>query len=110
MLTGLPPFYSKNKNEIYYKIQNCNPTFYNFHSLNAIDLISRLLHKDPEKRLGSRYGIEEIKGHPFFDVIDWDKMANREVVPPYTPMLDNKTDLKHFDHDILNIPIESPPI
>jgi hypothetical protein len=36
-------------------------------------------------------------------------MAAREIKPPYIPMLDNKEDLKHFDQEILNIPIESPP-
>jgi hypothetical protein len=37
-------------------------------------------------------------------------MMKRSVMPPYTPMLDEPMDLKHFDNDIVNIPIESPPL
>lgn len=32
MLTGIPPFYCKNRQEIFRKIQYQNPIFYNFHS------------------------------------------------------------------------------
>ena len=40
--------------------------------------------KDPKKRLG-RKGIDEIKLHPFFEGIDWDKVANKDVEVPYKP-------------------------
>ena len=73
MLTGLPPFFSKNKVEIYDNIKYSNPSFYNFHKEDAVDLMSKLLEKDPAERLGSR-GAEEIKGHPFFSKIDWKAM------------------------------------
>lgn len=32
MLTGLPPFYDKNKNDVFFKITSRNPNFYSFHS------------------------------------------------------------------------------
>ena len=53
MLTAIPPFYSKKRQEIYDKIKNQNPNFFSFHSEQAMDLISKLLEKDPSKRLGS---------------------------------------------------------
>jgi serine/threonine protein kinase len=109
MLSGFPPFYSKNKQEIYQKILYANPNYYNFHSANAIDLMSKLLCKDPHHRLGTENGAEDIKNHPFFESIDWDKMLRKEITPPYIPLLDNKTDLKHFDNEITKIPIDSPP-
>ena len=41
---------------------------------NAKDLINKLLNKDPEKRIGSgKEGAENIKKHPFFSDIDWNK-------------------------------------
>jgi hypothetical protein len=49
-----------------------------------------------------------LKEHPFFASVDWDKMSKREIIPPYIPILDDKTDLKHFDNEITNIPIDSP--
>lgn len=47
MLTGLPPFYSKKKQEIYEAILYKNPNYYKYHSPTAIDLIKKLLEKDP---------------------------------------------------------------
>ena len=52
MLSAIPPFYSKKRAEIYDKIKFKNPNFYHYHSATATDLISKLLDKDPTKRLG----------------------------------------------------------
>jgi hypothetical protein len=46
-------------------------------------LILTLLHKDPTKRLGNIGGLREIKMHPFFRGVDWNKILQRESsVPP----------------------------
>eukprot|EP00475_Leptophrys_vorax_P007158 TRINITY_DN14533_c0_g1_i1.p1 TRINITY_DN14533_c0_g1~~TRINITY_DN14533_c0_g1_i1.p1 ORF type:complete len:850 (+),score=206.48 TRINITY_DN14533_c0_g1_i1:191-2740(+) len=50
----------------------------------AKDLISKLLDPNPVRRLGAR-GANEIKSHPFFNNIDWDKLEHREVKPPFKP-------------------------
>lgn len=71
MLTGLPPFYYKSTASVYDAIRFKNPNFFKFHSEEAVDLLARLLNKNPEQRLGSKYGAEEIKQHPFFADIDW---------------------------------------
>jgi hypothetical protein len=68
-----------------------------------------LLNKDPSKRLGSHGGASEIKKHPFFAEIDWNAMMRKKIPPPYKPQLDCAEDTRHFDTDICNIPIESPP-
>ena len=109
MLTAIPPFYSKKRQEIYDKIKNQNPNFFSFHSEQAMDLISKLLEKDPSKRLGSLRDAEEIKEHPFFDDVDWDRMMKKRMPTPYKPLLDSKDDTKHFDPENFKIPIESPP-
>jgi len=36
-------------------------------------------------------------------------MLMKKIPTPYKPLLDSKLDTKHFDEDICNIPIESPP-
>nr|AML78215.1 putative LOV domain-containing protein [Juglandaceae sp. BC-2016] len=40
-------------------------------SLQAKQLMYRLLHRDPKNRLGSREGANEIKCHPFFRGVNW---------------------------------------
>lgn len=100
MLSATPPFYSKKRHEIYDRIRFKNPNFYVFHSAYAVDLMSKLLEKDPSKRLGTKGGAEEIKQHPFFAEIDWDKMTAKQLPSPYKPILDSKDDTKHFDNVI----------
>lgn len=42
-----------------------------------MDLISKLLEKNPLKRLGYTKGAEEIKEHEFFSGVDWEKMMKK---------------------------------
>lgn len=110
MLTGSPPFYSQNRNEVYNKIISGTTTYYNYLTPSAVDLISKLLTKNPEARLGSTFGATEIKEHPFFSKIDWPKMNERQIKAPYIPILKSEQDLKHFDKTITTMAIESPPM
>ncbi|KAK8562177.1 hypothetical protein V6N13_148712 [Hibiscus sabdariffa] len=52
-------------------------------SLQARDLIKRLLVKEPENRLGTEKGAAEIKQHPFFEGLNWALI--RCAVPPELP-------------------------
>jgi serine/threonine protein kinase len=55
-------------------------------SRDAADFISKLLVKDPEKRLGAgEDGVEELKRHPFFKGMDWCDLAQRKYSPSYVP-------------------------
>ncbi|KAJ0771273.1 putative protein kinase AGC-RSK-2 family [Helianthus annuus] len=47
------------------------------------DLITKLLIKDPAKRIGSVKGAPSIKHHPFFDGVNWALL--RGASPPYVP-------------------------
>ncbi|KAL6199464.1 hypothetical protein ACLB2K_029248 [Fragaria x ananassa] len=49
----------------------------------AKDLISQLLAKDPDKRLGSLMGASAIKRHPFFQGVNWALL--RCTPPPFIP-------------------------
>lgn len=42
----------------------------------------QLLERSPSKRLCDP---EKIKAHPFFSSIDWAKLAEKELIPPYIP-------------------------
>lgn len=86
MLTGLPPFYDENTNEMYRKILS-EPL--HFPSADIVppaakDLLSKLLNRNPEERLGAA-GSAEIKAHPFFHAIDWRKLLQRKYEPTFKP-------------------------
>ena len=53
MITGLPPFYSRNRETMFEKIMKAELNFPPFMSENAKNLLSRLLIRDPKERLGS---------------------------------------------------------
>jgi hypothetical protein len=65
-------------------------------SESAKDFFSKILKKKPSERLGYN-GPEEVKQHPWFNDIDWEKLYRKEVKPPYKPKLDSPDDLKHFE-------------
>ena len=64
MLTGIPPFYCKDNNLLFDAIINNEPEYPEYLSNEVIDLIQKLLIKNPDKRLGSN-GADEIKNHIF---------------------------------------------
>jgi len=79
MLTGLPPFYDENTNEMYRKILQDPLTFpgTDIVPLDARDLLEKLLNRDPTKRLGAN-GAKEIKNHKFFESIDWKRLEQKK--------------------------------
>ncbi len=54
MLTGLPPFYSENTNELFEMIKTQPFELKKPVSPNCKNLIERLLDKNPKTRLGSK--------------------------------------------------------
>ena len=51
-------------------------------------LISGLLEVNEEKRLGwGEEGRERLMQHPFFEKIEWSKLAQKHVIPPVMPPL-----------------------
>lgn len=82
ILCGRTPFYSRNREEIYKKIENAKVRFPKNLSQEVISLICGLLDRNPDTRLGlGDGGISEIKMHPFFNDIDWEGLFNRENHP-----------------------------
>ena len=84
MLTGLPPFYDENTNEMYRKILSEPLHFPNDMPQAAKDLLTKLLNRNPDERLGAN-GSAEIKAHPFFHAIDWRKLLQRKYEPTFKP-------------------------
>lgn len=77
MLVGIPPYYSNNKDQLYENIQRGPLKLPNFLSDNSRALLVALLNRNPAKRLGSKGGADEIKGHVFFKGIDWKKAEKK---------------------------------
>jgi len=67
-----------------------------------------LLVKDTGKRLGcGREGADEIKAHRFWRSVDWERLRNKELPPPWRPKVTSALDTSHFD-DYDESPDETP--
>ncbi|KAF9904133.1 hypothetical protein EC991_003010 [Linnemannia zychae] len=72
-------------------------------SANAQDLIQRFLDKNPKTRLGSgpsgAEAVAQIKAHPFFKGLDFERLKTRDVTPPFQPRVGvmGDLDVSNFD-------------
>ncbi|KAI5835401.1 camp-dependent protein kinase A catalytic subunit [Schizophyllum commune Tattone D] len=103
MLSGLPPFHTPDGNPqtLYAKIRegpNSLPWNSPNFTLYSIDLIRRLMEGEPSKRYGNmRHGAGDVFAHPWFAEVDWEKLEDREVSPPYIPNIGGAGDASAFD-------------
>lgn len=106
MIVGLPPFYSQDWNQMYDLILYGELKFSALVPPKCRSLLQQLLTRDPAKRLGSGDGgVNDIKRHPAFAQIDFAKLENRELPPPFNPGVEGFMDLRNFDPEVTSEPI-----
>lgn len=107
LMTGKPPFGGGNYTKIQQNIlfQKLNLPY--FLSPDAKDLLTRLLRKEPRKRLGvGPNDLAIIKKHRFFRRIDWKKLERRELEPPIKPIITNLELAENFAPEFTDRPVE----
>jgi len=106
MLVGAPPYYSNDRSDMFDRILHSRLKFPSHLNENSVDLISRLLDRNQSTRLGAgSLGSQEIKDHPFFDTIDWDKVLAKKIKPPFTPNVTGLFDMSNIDPMFYTQPI-----
>ncbi|XP_071707900.1 probable serine/threonine protein kinase IRE [Rutidosis leptorrhynchoides] len=81
LLVGIPPFNAESPQHIFANIMNRDipwPQIPEEMSLEAYDLIEKLLSDNPLQRLGA-IGAGEVKKHHFFRNINWDTLARQKA-------------------------------
>ncbi|KAF8133780.1 kinase-like domain-containing protein [Boletus edulis] len=97
MLSGLPPFYDEVTDKMYQKILTDPLVFGPEFRSEARNILTSLLDRDPTRRLGVS-GAEEIKKHPFFEKhIDFKKLVQKKIQPPFKPSVASPVDVSNFD-------------
>ncbi|XP_077781961.1 ribosomal protein S6 kinase alpha-2 isoform X1 [Podarcis muralis] len=112
MLTGSLPFQGKDRKETMALILKAKLGMPQFLSTEAQSLLRALFKRNPSNRLGAGLdGVEEIKRHPFFATIDWNKLYRKEIMPPFKPAVGRPEDTFHFDPEFTSrTPTDSPGV
>ena len=99
MMTSQSPFHGQDQDDIYDAILTDEPLYPEYLPSDAVDLIRKLLVREPRERLGYRKGAEEIMSHDFFNSIDWNALYKKEVTPPFRPTIKDRIDLSNCDSE-----------
>jgi serine/threonine protein kinase len=107
LLTGSPPFRANNHAKLQEKIVKQKLALPYYLGPDAKDLLTRLLRKEPSKRLGyhSQKDLQIIKKHRFFRKIDWAALERRELDPPIQPIVTDPALAENFSVDFTHLPL-----
>jgi len=114
MLTGLPPWYTTNREKLFQSIRSAPLKFPMSVNRTAALFIQALLNRNPLQRLGANGG-REVREHAFFSPIDWDALYSRNTTPPFNPTR-NQSELEtaNFEREFTNMPVSMdascPPV
>ncbi|KAJ8099323.1 kinase-like domain-containing protein [Lipomyces tetrasporus] len=99
MLTGYTPFYDQTPMRTYEKVLQCEVRYPNYILPEARDLLSNLVTRDLTRRLGNlANGSADVKNHPWFGEVDWDRVLSKRIDTPYEPPIRHAGDASLFEH------------
>jgi len=104
MLTGLPPFYSEDVQEMYTKIMSAELIIPETMSQEAGSFLTNLLERNDNNRLQEP---AKIKAHAFFKEIDWDLLLQKKVIPPFIPKVHGEDDTSNIDPSFTQCPLDN---
>uniref|UniRef100_A0A671U522 non-specific serine/threonine protein kinase n=1 Tax=Sparus aurata TaxID=8175 RepID=A0A671U522_SPAAU len=106
LLTGASPFTLEGERNSQMNILKLHLDFV----IQNLDLLRKLLVKDPHRRLGSGpRGSEDIKAHSFFKGLNWADLAQKKVASPFKPELRGELDVGNFAEEFTGMdPVYSP--
>ncbi|XP_041458610.1 protein kinase C delta type-like isoform X3 [Lytechinus variegatus] len=94
MLIGQSPFHGEDEDQLFDCILHDSPHYPRWLSKDAHSCLVQLLERNPEIRLGVK---SNVRGHPFFKSIDFDRLERREIPPPFKPKIKSDGDASNFD-------------
>ncbi len=100
MLTGMPPFYNKEKEKLFKDIKSIKIDYPKYLSKEAISLFKEIFVRDPDKRLGSGpKGTENLKSHSFFATVNWSHIDKKLIKSPFKPRINSDHQPIYIDEE-----------
>jgi len=96
---GKTPFYDKGIDQatLFKNISKCKYKIPKDMDPATVDLVKQLLLRNPSHRLGClARGGKDVKEHHWFKDIDFDKLADKAITPPWKPKIKNAMDCSNF--------------
>lgn len=98
MCCGWSPFYAEDTQQMYRNICFGKIKF----PRGAIgddgkQFVKGLLNRNPKHRLGASRDAQDLMEHPFFKDIDFEALANKQVTPPFKPLVESDESVANFD-------------
>jgi p70 ribosomal S6 kinase len=107
MLLGNPPFRNKHQPALHKKILTEKIKLPSYLDASTHSVLKGLIERDVNKRLT----LPKLKAHPFFKGIDWVKLANHDLQPPFRPMAGRTIEDTHnFDTEYTSAKPEFSPV
>lgn len=98
MLLAQSPFKGDEEEQIFDSILDSDVYYPSRLHPDAVDLLQKLLERDPTKRLGAGTGdAAEVKAHPYFKNVDWKAILEKRVEPNFKPTVSSAKDTNNFD-------------
>ncbi|KAI8869549.1 kinase-like protein, partial [Ramicandelaber brevisporus] len=116
MISGFAPFWASDHAGLYHRVMHDQLLFPDPNQVDMSDdfksLLSGLLEKEPQIRLGSlpSRGVREITEHRVFASVDWDTAKKMQwKQPPIIPELTHELDLSYFEDAFTKLPVDLTP-
>ena len=111
-MLGVRPYLGRSRQEIKEVVFNFQAKIYDEDipenwSKESVDFINKLLLRKPNKRLGYKNGVNELKNHNWFKDIDWEKLEKKEVEAPFLPDKNSENFDKEYCEEIDNVSEET---
>ena len=111
-MLGVRPYLGRSRQEIKEVVFNFQAKIYDEDipenwSKESVDFINKLLLRKPNKRLGYKNGINELKKHIWFKDIDWEKLEKKEIEAPFLPDKNSENFDKEYCEEIDNVSEET---
>lgn len=111
MILTKTPFKGDDEEEVFNAILTDEPLYPINMSKESVDIIQKLLTRDPKLRLGSsERDALDIMEHPYFADVNFDDVLALKIKPPYIPQIDDPREAHCFEEEFTSQAAKLTPV